>query len=162
MAIFCQIAILALLSLCIHFKNSFGQMTSFWLLWKTYYTFLLKKCLWPRLGPSMYLSERIDWIISSFPQWISKIIFVLCSWDYFGSLGCRIGECPFLYVLILFLGSVVSSSLTYILNFWCPKMNRGEIYTGLRSRLKRNLRNQVWLDFNHKKFLAISPYPKFY
>ena len=27
------------------------------------------------------------------------------SWDYFGSLGCRVGECPFRYVLILFLRS---------------------------------------------------------
>ena len=106
MAIFCQIAILALLSLCIDFKNSFGQMTSFRLLWKTCYTFLLKKCLWPRLGPSMYLSERINWIISSFPHRISKILFVLGSWDDFGSIGCRIGKCPFFIVSILFLGSV--------------------------------------------------------
>ena len=31
---FCQIAILALLPLCTDFKNSFGQMTSFWSIWK--------------------------------------------------------------------------------------------------------------------------------
>ena len=62
MAIFCQIAILALLSLCIDFINCFCQMTSFWVLWKTYYWLLLKKCLWSCPGPSMYLSERINWI----------------------------------------------------------------------------------------------------
>ena len=90
-AIFCQIAILALLSLCIDFKNSFCQMTSFWVLWKTYYWLLLKKCLWPCPGPSMYLSERINWIISSFPHRISKILFVLGSWDNFESLRCKIG-----------------------------------------------------------------------
>ena len=117
-AIFCQIAILALLSLCIDFKNSFGQMTSFWLLWKTYYILLLKKCLWPRPGPSMYLSERINWIISSFPRRISKILFVLGSWDDFGSLGCRIGECPFFYDSILFLGNVDSN-----INKW-PKVGK--------------------------------------
>ena len=92
---FCQIAILALLSLCINFKNSFCQMTSLWLLWKTYYWILLKMCLWPCPEPSMYLSERINWIILSFPHRISKILFVMGSWDHFGSLGCGIGECPF-------------------------------------------------------------------
>ena len=99
-------AILALLSLSIDFKNHFCQMTSLWVLWKTHYTLFLKKCLWPRLGPSVYLSERINWIISSFPRWISNILFVLGSLDHFGSLGCRIGECPFRHVAILFLGSV--------------------------------------------------------
>ena len=54
----------------------------------------------------MYLSERIDWIISSFPRWISKIIFLLDSWNHFGNLECKIGECPFFYDSILFLGSV--------------------------------------------------------
>ena len=92
---FCQIAILALFSLCINFKIFFSQMTCHWVLWKTYYTLFLKKCLWPCPGPSMYLSERINWIISSFPHRISKILFVLGSWDHFGSLGCGIGECPF-------------------------------------------------------------------
>ena len=99
-------AILALLSLCIDFKIFFGKMTFGWVLWKSYYTFLLKKCLRPCPGLSMYLSERINWIISSFPRWISKILFVLGSWDHFGSLGCRIGEGPFFYVSTLFLWSV--------------------------------------------------------
>ena len=57
------------------------------------------------------LSERINWIISSFPQWISKILFVLGNWDHFGSLRCRIEECPFRYGLVLFLGSVLSFCL---------------------------------------------------
>ena len=63
--------------------------------------------MWSCPGPSMYLSEWINWIISSFPQWISKILFVLGSWDHFGSMGCRNRECPFRYVLVLFLGSVL-------------------------------------------------------
>ena len=94
------------LSLCMDIKNSFGQMTYRWVLWNTYYILLLKKCLWPCPGPSMYLSERIDWIISSFPHKISKIIFVVGSLDDVGSLGCRIRKCPFFHVSILSLGSV--------------------------------------------------------
>ena len=112
-----HLAILAFLSLCVDFKNFFSKMTLGWVLWNSYYTLLLKKCLRPCPGLSMYLTERINWIISSFPRWISKILFVLGSWDHFGSLGCRIGECPFRYVLILFLGSVcknqISSAMIY-------------------------------------------------
>ena len=97
------------------FKIFFSTLASCWVLWKSYYTFLLKKCLRPCPCPFKYLSERINWIISSFPWWISKIIFVLGSWGHFCSLGCRIGECPFRYVSILFLGSVnwVYLTLTY-------------------------------------------------
>ena len=64
---FCQIAILALLSLFIDFKNSFGQMTSLWVLGKIYYILMLKKCLLPCPGPSMCLSKRKNLIFSSFP-----------------------------------------------------------------------------------------------
>ena len=92
---FCQIAILALLSLCIDFKNSFSQMTSCWVLWKTYYTLLLKKCLGSYQGLSMYLSKRINWNISSFSREISKILFDLGNWNIFGRLGSRIREVPF-------------------------------------------------------------------
>ena len=53
------------------------------------------------------LSKRINGKITSFPHRISKILFVLGSLDDFGSLGCRIGEGPFFYVLILSLGSEV-------------------------------------------------------
>ena len=70
-------------------------MTSFWVLWKTYYWLLLKKCLWPCPGPSIYLSERIYWIISSFPRGISKIVLDLGSLDNFGRLGSRIRDGPF-------------------------------------------------------------------
>ena len=100
-AIFCQIAISALLSMCINFKNSFGQMTFCWVLWKTYYTFLLKKCLRPCPGPSMYLSERINWIILSFPWRISKILLDSGSWDNFGRLRSRIRDGSF-YVYLKF------------------------------------------------------------
>ena len=89
------------------FQIFFAKITFDWVLWKSYYTLLPKKCLRPCPGLSMYLSERINWIISSFPRWISKILFVFGSLDHFGSLGCRIGECPFRYVLVLFLGSVL-------------------------------------------------------
>ena len=117
-AIFCQIAILALLSLCIDFKNSFGQMTSYWVLRKAYYILLLRKCLRAVSGLSMCLSKRINWVISSFPRWNSKILFVLGSWDYFGSLGCRIEECPFRYGLILFLGNVKWMESAFDLQMW--------------------------------------------
>ena len=103
MAIWQKIAILALLFLCIDFKFSFGKMTFGWVLWKSYYTLLLKKCLRPCPGLSIYLSERMNWIISSFPRWISKIPFGFNTWDHFGSLGCRIRECSFFYGSILFL-----------------------------------------------------------
>ena len=96
---FGQIAILALFSLCINFKISFCQMTFYWLLWKTYYTLDLKKCLWPPPGPSMYLSKRIDWIISSFTHRISQILFVFRSWGDFEGLGCRIGTGYFFWYL---------------------------------------------------------------
>ena len=89
MAIFCQIAILALFSLCINFKISFCQMTSHWVLWKTYYTLFLNKCLWPCPDLSMYLSERINCIISSFPHRISKILFVPGISANFQSLGYK-------------------------------------------------------------------------
>ena len=110
---FCQIAILALLSLCIDFKNSFCQMTSFWVLWKTYFWLLLKTCLWPCPGLSMYLSDRINWIISSFPHRISKILLILGSWDDFRSLRCRIGECSFFCCLTTW-----KKHCAYLLKSW--------------------------------------------
>ena len=109
MAILQKIATLPFLHFCpcISISKIFlAKMTFGWVLWKSSYTILLKKCLRPCPGLSMYLSERVNWIISSFPRWISKILFVLGSWDHFGSLGCRMGECPFFHVSILLLGSV--------------------------------------------------------
>ena len=88
-------AILALFPLCIDFKNSFGQMTSGWVLWKTFYKVLLKQCLRLCPGLSISLSRRIDWIVSSFSHRISKIFFVLGCSDDSSSLGYRIGTGPF-------------------------------------------------------------------
>ena len=99
-------AILALFSLCIDFKNSFCQNTSYWSLWKTYYSLFLKKYLWPCPCPSMYLSERTNWIISSFPHRISKILFVLGRWDDFGSLECGIGRAHSLVITPLEISTV--------------------------------------------------------
>ena len=61
MAIWQKIAILALLSLGIDFKNEFTLCVMKGL----FKTLLLKKCLRPYPGPFLYLSERINWIISS-------------------------------------------------------------------------------------------------
>ena len=41
----------------------------------------------------------LNWIISSIPDRISEILFVLGTWDHFGSLGYGIGECPFFLLL---------------------------------------------------------------
>ena len=115
-------AILSLLSLCIDFKNSSGQMTSRSVLWKTYYTNFLKKChiSCPRL--SMYLSEKINWIISSFPHRISIIVFCLGSLDDFGSMECRIGECSFFSDSILSLGSVNHFHFLLLIRFECKPL----------------------------------------
>ena len=98
---------MALCSLCIHFINSFGLKTCYWLLRKAYYSLFLKKCLWPCLGLSMYLSYRINWIISSFPHRISKILFVLGSWNDFEGLGCRIGTGYFFWYLNFWRNTVI-------------------------------------------------------
>ena len=78
---------------------------------KTYYTLFLKKCLWSCPGLSMYLSERMNWIISSFPHRISKILFVLGSWYHFGSMGYRFGECPFFCCLTIWKNTVKGNEL---------------------------------------------------
>ena len=94
-------AILALLSLCIVFKKFFGQMTSGWLSWKTFYILLLKSCLRPCPGPSISLSKRINWVlIFSFPHKVSNIIFVLGSWVNFGRLGRRIAMGAYFWYFI--------------------------------------------------------------
>ena len=40
------------------------------------------KCLRLRQALSMCLSERINWIISTIPHWISKILFVYGSYEF--------------------------------------------------------------------------------
>ena len=82
-------AILALLSLCIDFKNSFRKMTSGWVLWKTSYKLFFKKCLRAYLGSSMSLSKRINWIFSSFLHGISEILFVLSFNKFLASLESK-------------------------------------------------------------------------
>ena len=56
---------------------------------------------------SLALSRPVHVLIRedklNFPHRISKILFVFSSWDDFGSLGCRIGECSFFYVHIMFI-----------------------------------------------------------
>jgi len=63
---------------------------------------------------SQALSRPVHVLISEdklnyfkFLRWISKILFLLDSWDHFRSLECRIGECPFSYDSILFLGDMI-------------------------------------------------------
>ena len=140
-----HIAISAVLFLCIDLKNSFGEMTSRWMLWKTYYTLLLKKCLGSCLGPSMYLSERINWIISSFPHWISKILFYLVSWDNFEGLGCRIGTFFFCYSTFWknTVHKVCPLGVQAILLWW----NHTKLFTQFKSTLEAipllTLKNEV-------------------
>ena len=62
-----KIAKMALFDACIEFEIFLGQMTSFEVLWKCH-------CLRLHPAPSKCLSERIIWIISRIPRWISKII----------------------------------------------------------------------------------------
>ena len=86
---FYQVAILALLSLCIDFKNSFDQMNAL---------IFLKKCL--ELCP-----ERINGIISSFPHRILKIL-LCCGYESQECQRGKISEWQFFYDSILFLRSV--------------------------------------------------------
>ena len=53
-----------------------SQMTSFEGLKKCHCLNFSKKCLRLHPAPSKCLSERINWIISRIPHWISKILFV--------------------------------------------------------------------------------------
>ena len=144
------------------FQKVFGKMTSGWVLWKSYYTHLLKNCLRPCPGLSMYLSERMNWTISSFHQWISKILFVLGSWDHFGSLGFRIGECPFFCVSILLLGSVfylggplpqcffqvVNSKKMGTLQFYIPCFKNDPSYPKQKEFSKSTKRNLKWFNLS--------------
>ena len=107
-AIFLPNSHFGIFSLCIDFKNLFCQMTSLSLSWKTYYTIFPKKCLWTCPGLSMYSSGRINWIISSFPRWISKILFDLVGWDNFEGLGCKSGTGFFFCYLTFWKNTVVS------------------------------------------------------
>ena len=72
---------MALFDTCMEFENYLGQMTSFQVLLQCHSLTLSKKCLRLRLAPSKCLSERINWIISRIPRWISKNIFVQGSYE---------------------------------------------------------------------------------
>ena len=76
---YCQIAILALLPLCINFKIFFCQMASFWALWKSLLALFVKKCIMARLSPSMYLS-RHKMAVSEQGRWWKKFFF---AWNVF-------------------------------------------------------------------------------
>ena len=57
---------------------------------------LSKQCLRP--APSKCLSERINWIISTIPHRISKILFVYGSYQFLAMLEGKIREAPFFKV----------------------------------------------------------------
>ena len=88
-----------------------------------------KQCLKPCPGLSMYFSEMINWIISSFPHRISKILFVLGRLGDFETLECRIGEEPFFYVLIFLIGNVTQQWEIWIFEFLAKMWNRNKLWT---------------------------------
>jgi len=67
-------------------------MTSFEVLLKCHSLTLSKKCLRLRPAPSKCLSERINWIISTIPHRISKILFVYGSFEFPAMLEGKTGE----------------------------------------------------------------------
>ena len=75
-----------------------GQMTSFEVLLKCHSLILSKKYLWLHPAPSKCLSERINWIISTIPHRISKILFVYGSYEFLAMLEGKIREAPFFRV----------------------------------------------------------------
>ena len=77
------------------FEFFLGQMTSFELLLKCHSLTVSKKCLRLRPAPSKCLSERINWIISTIPHRISKILFVYGSYEFLAMLEGKIREAPF-------------------------------------------------------------------
>jgi len=70
-------------------------MTSFEVLLKCHTLTLSKKCLRLRPAPSKCLSERMNWIISTIPHRISKILFVYGSYEFLAMLKGKIREAPF-------------------------------------------------------------------
>ena len=57
----------------------------------------IQKCLRLRPAPSKCLSERINWIISTIPDMISKILFVNGSYEFLAMLEGNIREAPFFF-----------------------------------------------------------------
>ena len=93
-----KIAKLALFDPCMEFENFLGQMTLFEVLLMCHSLTLSKKCLRLRPALSKCLSERINWIISTIPHRISKILFVYCSYELLAMLEGKIREAPFFKV----------------------------------------------------------------
>ena len=112
-----KIAKMALFDLCMEFENFLGQMTSFEVLWKCHFLTLSKKCLRLRPAPSKCLSERISWIISRIHYKISKILFVLGSYEFLAMLEGKIRKCLFFHVKIFKKNSVAPYKDSSIL--WC-------------------------------------------
>jgi hypothetical protein len=86
---------MALFDPCMEFVNFLGQRTSFEVLLKCHSLTLSKKCLRLRPAPSKYLTERINWIISTIPHRISKNLFVLGSYEFLAMLEGKIEEAQF-------------------------------------------------------------------
>merc|ERR1711940_502267 len=86
---------MALFDPCMEFEIFLGQMTSFEVLLKCHSLTLSKKCLRLCPAPSKCLSERINWIISTIPHRISKILFVYGSYEFLAMLEGKIREAPF-------------------------------------------------------------------
>ena len=70
-------------------------MTSFEVLLKCHALNLSQKFLRLRPAPSKCLSERINWIISTIPHRISKILFVYGSYEFLAVVEGKIREAPF-------------------------------------------------------------------
>jgi hypothetical protein len=77
------------------FENFLGRMTLFEVLLKCHSLTLSKECLRLRPAPSKCLSESINWIISTIPHRITKIIFVYDSYEFLAMLEGKIREAPF-------------------------------------------------------------------
>merc|ERR1719278_1567618 len=72
-----------------------GQMTSFEVLIKCHSLTLSKKCHRFRPALSKCLFERINWIISTIPHRISKILFVYGFYEFLAMLEGKVREAPF-------------------------------------------------------------------
>jgi hypothetical protein len=70
----------------------FGPNDFIWCAIKVPFFDLSKKCLRLHPAPSKCLSERINWIISTIPHRISKIIFVYGSFEFLAMLEGKIRE----------------------------------------------------------------------
>jgi len=86
---------MALFALSMEFEIFLGQMTLFEVLLKCHSLTLSKKCIRLHPAPSKCLSEKINWIISTIPHRISKILFGYGSYKFLAMLEGKIGEAPF-------------------------------------------------------------------